>query len=71
MKKKKDPNLYPPGLTRKKVQDIIAYYDARRDVDLLEDADHDLLREPTAWLEVPLELVPKVRKLIQHHKKSA
>lgn len=71
MKKRKDPNVYPPGLNAKKVAEIIAYYDARQEVDLLEDADHELVDEPTAWVEVPIELVPQVRKLIARRKKTA
>lgn len=71
MKKRKDPNVYPPGLNARKVAEIIAYYDARQDEDLSEDPDHELLSEPTAWIEVPVELVPQVRKLIARHKKSA
>jgi hypothetical protein len=68
--KKKDPNIYPPGLNAKKVADIIAYYDARQAVELLEDEDHELVDEPTAWVEVPVELVPQVRRLITRHKKT-
>jgi hypothetical protein len=71
MKKRKDPNVYPPGLTAKKVAEIIAYYDARQDVDLLEDRDHQMVFEPTAWVEVPVELVPEVKKLITRRRKSA
>jgi hypothetical protein len=71
MKKRKDPNVYPPGLNAKKVAEIIAYYDARQEADLLEESDHELLDEPTAWVEVPVELVPQVRKLIARRKKSA
>jgi hypothetical protein len=69
MKKRKDPNVYPPGLDAKKVAEIIAYYEALQDVDLLEEGDHELI-QPTAWVEVPLELVPKVRQLIARRKKT-
>ena len=71
MRKRKDPNIYPRGLDARKVDEIIAYYDARQDVDLLEASDHQMLHTPTAWLEVPIELVPKVKKLIDKHRKSA
>ena len=63
-KKQKDPNVYPTGLNAKKVAEIIAYYDARQDLDLRQDSDHEVLSEPTSWVEVPSELVPEVRKLI-------
>ena len=71
MSKRKDPNIYPPGLNARKVADIIAYYDARQDVDLLSDKDHEPLFEPTTWVEIPNDLLPKIRKLIAFHKKSA
>jgi hypothetical protein len=71
MKKHKDPNKYPPGLDAKKVARIIAYYDARQAEDLLDDPDHELLPEPTTWLEVPMKLVPKVRDLLARHRKIA
>ena len=71
MKKCKDPNKYPPGLNAKKVADIIAYYDAKQGRDLLEDGEHELLHEGTAWVEVPLRLVPRVRKLMDRHRRSA
>ena len=71
MKKRKDPNVYPPGLSAKKVAETIAYYDARQNVDLATDPDHELLHEATAWVEVPIALVPDVRKLIARRRKSA
>jgi hypothetical protein len=71
MKKRKDPNRYPPGLDAKKVARIIAYYDARQKADLAEEVNHQLLPEPTTWLEVPMKLVPRVRELLAQHKKIA
>jgi hypothetical protein len=71
MKKRKDPNVYPPGLNARKVAETIAYYDARQAIDLLDTEDHQLVFEPTAWVEVPVELVPEVKKLITRRKKSA
>ena len=71
MSKRKDLNVYPAGLNAEKVAEIIAYYDARQEVDLLEESDHELVHEPTAWVEVPIEFVPQVRKLIARRKKTA
>ena len=71
MKKRKDPNVYPPGRDARKVSETIAYYDARQAVDLLEGEDHQLVFKPTAWMEVPVELVPEVKKLITRRRKSA
>ncbi|MGB7159264.1 MAG: hypothetical protein WBD40_14440 [Tepidisphaeraceae bacterium] len=71
MRKRKDINVYPPGLNAKKVAATIAYYDARRNSDLAHDPDHELISEATAWVEVPIALVPQVRKLISRRRKSA
>lgn len=74
--RKKDPNVYPPGLDAKKVREIIAYYETRQGVDLLGDARHRVLRaqsrseESTAWVEVPLKLVPQVNRLIRRSRKA-
>ncbi len=71
MKKRKNTNAYPPELNAKKVAEKIAYYDARQNVDLGEDPDHEFVHEATAWVEVPVALVPQVRKLIARCRKSA
>jgi hypothetical protein len=71
MKKRKDPNIYPPGLNAKKVAEIIAYYDARQEVDLLEEENHELMYEPTAWVEVPIDALPQVKKIIARRRRSA
>jgi hypothetical protein len=73
-KPKKDPNVYPRGLNRKKVEAIIAYYDAHQDEDLIDDAE--VVHEPPlagqmAWMQVPFDLVPEVKKLINRRRKSA
>ena len=70
MPKRKDLNVYPPGLNAKKAAELAAYYDARKDVDLMDLADHELIQEPTVWVEVPPKLLPQVRRLIAKHRKS-
>lgn len=62
--KKKDPNVYPPGLNAKKVRQIIEYYENQTD----EEAAIEIATAPSAadttWIPVPARLVPKIRKLI-------
>jgi hypothetical protein len=62
--KKKDPNVYPPGLTAKKVRQILEYYENQTD----EEAAKEIATAPSAsettWIPVPAKLVPKIRKLI-------
>jgi hypothetical protein len=68
---RQDPNVYPSGWDYKRVAAVAAYYDARQDEDVLGD---DALRpeqNQPVWVEVPKELLPKVRALIARHKNPA
>lgn len=71
MRKKSDPNVYPPGLNLAKIKRIIAYYDRQAEEEAAEEIESAPLVGPTTWVEVPQELLPQVRKLIARHKKSA
>lgn len=71
MKQKKDPNIYPKGLDYKKSKAMANHYDARKDEDVFTADDTSPLTEPTTWVEVPNELLPKVRKLLKQTKRSA
>ncbi len=64
-----DPNVYPPGLNRAKVEAIIAHYDAQQDNDLVGE----FLKkgDVPVWVEVPTKLLPKVRRILEKYKKSA
>ncbi|HZZ45109.1 MAG TPA: hypothetical protein VFE58_19390 [Tepidisphaeraceae bacterium] len=66
-----DPNVYPPGLDYKKAKALAKYYDDRKDQDLIGDIAFPDARTLPVWVEVPQFLLPKVRKLIDKHKKSA
>jgi hypothetical protein len=71
MRHKKDPNVYPPGLDAAKVKRIIAYYDNQTDDEAAEEISSAPFAEPTAWIEVPLEILPRVRKLIARRQRKA
>lgn len=64
MKSTKDPNRYPKGLTRKKVQALIDYYDRQTDAQAIAEAEAAYRKRTTALLEVPVRLLPAVRALI-------
>jgi hypothetical protein len=72
-KAKKDPNTYPPGWNRKRVEKLIRYYDTMTDAEGAREIE-SLPREPLSrvtWVAVPNSLLPKVRKLLQHSRKTA
>jgi hypothetical protein len=66
--KRKDPNIYPKGLTAAQVRRIIAYYDSQTDEEAAAEIDGARIIEPARWIRVPEELVPQVQKLIAHRK---
>jgi hypothetical protein len=55
-----------------KIQRIIDYYDNQTDEEGAAEIERaPLASMPTSWIEVPVELVPRVQKLIAQHRKSA
>ena len=59
-----DPNRYPKGWDRKRVQAIAHYYDNQSDKDAIAELDAAFDDARSAMIQVPLELVPKVQKLL-------
>jgi hypothetical protein len=62
--KSKDPNRYPKGLNRKKVQALVDHYDRQSDEDAIAEAEAAYRRRSTSIIEVPVRLVPAVRRLL-------
>jgi hypothetical protein len=60
----KDPNRYPRGLNREKVQAIIAYYENQTDEEVIAEAEAAYRNPAFTMMAIPVELVPKVQKLI-------
>lgn len=72
-KRKKDPNTYPPGWSRQRVERLIRYYDTMTDAEGAREIE-SLPEAPLArvtWVAVPNSLLPKVRKLLQRPLKTA
>lgn len=66
----KDPNVYPKGWSRQRVQKVVKYYDRLKDQPVLERPRMSKAGE-VVWMEIPEDLVPKVQKLIAGSRKSA
>ena len=64
MKKPKDPNRYPKGLTRRKVEALVDRYDHQTDAEAIAEAEAAYRKRTTALVEVPVKLLPAVRQLI-------
>jgi len=71
MTKKKDPNVYPKGWNRSRVERIIAHYDNQTEDESAAEIDSAPIVESTVWVEVPADLLPRVKKLIAGRRKSA
>jgi hypothetical protein len=74
---RKDPNVYPPGMNRRRVQRIINVYERAANEDLFEGNEYikqgPVLKQQFAdsvWIEVPTKLLPQVKKLIRGHMKG-
>ena len=61
---KKDPNKYPKGWTRKKVQAVIAHYDTQTDDEAIAEAEAAHRKPKSVMVEVPLKLLPRVRRVL-------
>jgi len=61
---KRDPNRYPKGLNREKVQAIIEHYENQTEDQAVEEDEAAFNDRAITMMAVPIALVPKVQKLI-------
>ena len=66
MKKQK----YPPGWNEKRVREVMAHYENQTEDDEHAEIEAALKAENTTLMDIPTELVPKVRALLAR-KRSA
>jgi hypothetical protein len=59
-----DPNRYPKGWNRKRVQALADYYDNQSDEEAIAELEAAFDDKESAMIQVPLKLVPRVRKLL-------
>ena len=67
---KKDPNRYPPGWSQDRVHKLLDHYENQSDEEAAAEIEA-AYEEAATIIEVPNELVPKVRELIEEHERSA
>ncbi|HWE96019.1 MAG TPA: hypothetical protein VG269_18800 [Tepidisphaeraceae bacterium] len=61
---KKDPNRYPKGWSRKKVLDVMEYYENQSEEDAIAEAEAAYRKRKSALVEIPSKLLPQVRRLL-------
>jgi hypothetical protein len=66
-----DPNQYPPGWDRQKVQDLISHYESQTEDEATAEDEAAFDAAGQTMLQVPTELVPAVLELIENLKKTA
>jgi hypothetical protein len=64
---RKDPNRYPKGLNRQKVQAIIDHYENQTEDQAVAEDEAAYHSNSVTMMGVPVKLVPKVQKLIARH----
>jgi|GEM_PF-2375681 len=60
----KDPNRYPKGWSRKRVQKLAAHYENQTDAQAAAEDEAAYHNAQTTMMAVPVELVPAVQRLI-------
>lgn len=65
-----DPNKYPPGWDKNRIQDVIDHYEAQSEDEAVDEVE-TALTPGHATIEVPHDLLPAVRDLIAKHKKAS
>ena len=71
MKNRKDPNVYPPGLSATKVKRIIAHYDRLNEDEIIEEFEKACRREDSAMVQIPRRLLPRFRRFLLSERKTA
>jgi hypothetical protein len=59
-----DPNRYPKGWNRKRVQGLIHYYENQTDDAAIAEAEAAYRAVTSTMIQVPVRLVSRVRKLL-------
>jgi hypothetical protein len=64
MASRSDPNRYPKGWDRRRVQALVDYYANQSDDEAIAELEAAFRDGQSAMIQVPLALVPKVQKLL-------
>ena len=58
---------FPPGWDEERVKQVLAHYESQTEEEALAEDEAAYEAEGQTTMEVPTELVPKVRELIANH----
>jgi hypothetical protein len=60
-----DSNRYPKGWDRKRIEEIASHYENQSDAAAIAEAEAAYASTTSTMMQVPIELVPQVQKLIR------
>ena len=64
-------NKFPIGWDEKRVRKVLAHYESQTETEGLAEDEAAYNKRKSSMVEIPVDLVPEVRKLItQHHAKK-
>ena len=59
---------FPPGWDEKRVRDVLAHYESQTEEEAVAEDEAAFEASGQTVMEIPTDLVPKVRELIAKHK---
>lgn len=59
---------FPPGWDEERVNEVLAHYESQTEEEAVAEDEAALEASGQTVMEIPTELVPKVRELIAKHK---
>ena len=61
---------FPPGWDEEKVRRVLEFYERQTEEEAVAEDEAAYEQEGLSMMEIPCELVPKVRELVAQHKSS-
>lgn len=61
-------NKFPIGWDEKRVRKVLAHYESQAEIEAVAEDEAAYEQLKTSMVEIPVELVPTVRKLIAQHR---
>jgi len=63
-----EPSKFPPGWDANRVKEVLAHYESQTEEEAVAEDEATFEAAGQTVMEIPTELVPKVRELIAKHK---
>ena len=61
-------NKFPPGWNEERVREILAHYEEQTEEEAVAEDEASFEDQNQTFIEVPNELIPKIRELIARHR---